>query len=304
MIVGLLSFVFARERNKKISLKEEYIQIEYGENYSPKIEDLIDLSKFYFVDASQIKIESDMKKEENNNYFPIGKYKIILYYKNVKLIQIVEVKDTIAPILNIQEKVEVEKNTDLTKFDFNKVTEVSDLSIIKEFKVDYSKVDVSKAGEYLAKIYVEDISNNKTEKEFKIIVLEPKEKQEIVENKESISKEQSNTISKSVNKKSNANNSNDTKKSNTTKYNNQSKGKQENTNNKDKNNNMSNIKEKLCIEGGAKHILGSGKNEHGYYKTWDLAWKACQEYMKDMKSGNYYVDECDCGLYYFYVRED
>jgi len=70
-------------------------------------------------------------------------------------------------------------------------------------------------------------------------------------------------------------------------------------------NNNTEIKEKYwCYDGGKQHTLGNKSNEHGYYKTWDAAWEACKSYMKDMASGNYYVDECDCGLYYFYVKEN
>ena len=59
-----------------------------------------------------------------------------------------------------------------------------------------------------------------------------------------------------------------------------------------------------CDEGGKKHWQGTGKNEHGYYKTWDAAWTECKNYMKDMKSGNYAVKECPCGLFYFWVEEN
>ena len=58
-----------------------------------------------------------------------------------------------------------------------------------------------------------------------------------------------------------------------------------------------------CYEGGTHHFAGDDEYEHGYYKTWDEAWEACKKYMKDMDSGNYKVDECFCGLYYFYVKE-
>lgn len=59
-----------------------------------------------------------------------------------------------------------------------------------------------------------------------------------------------------------------------------------------------------CDEGGTKHWQGTGANEHGYYKTWDEAWNACQNFMKGMTSGNYAVRQCSCGLYYFWVVEN
>lgn len=59
-----------------------------------------------------------------------------------------------------------------------------------------------------------------------------------------------------------------------------------------------------CYEGGSKHVAGSGAYEHGYYNSYKEAWNALTVYMEDMISGNYYIDECACGKFYFYVRED
>ena len=59
-----------------------------------------------------------------------------------------------------------------------------------------------------------------------------------------------------------------------------------------------------CDEGGSKHWQGSGPNEHGYFNTWDEAWSACQEYMKGSMSGSFMVNQCPCGLYYYWVKKD
>ena len=42
MILGAV-FVFLHERDKKISLIQDNVIIEYGNTYNPKIEELIDL---------------------------------------------------------------------------------------------------------------------------------------------------------------------------------------------------------------------------------------------------------------------
>ena len=52
--IGVL--VFINERDKTISLINEYKQIEYGEIYNPAIEELIDLEKFNFIDVSKMNI--------------------------------------------------------------------------------------------------------------------------------------------------------------------------------------------------------------------------------------------------------
>ncbi len=49
------------------------------------------------------------------------------------------------------------------------------------------------------------------------------------------------------------------------------------------------------------HIYGDGANEHGYYKTWDEAFKAYEDYTKGWDSTQFKVDQCACGLYYFWV---
>lgn len=60
-----------------------------------------------------------------------------------------------------------------------------------------------------------------------------------------------------------------------------------------------------CYEGGKKHLGGDGPYEHGYYNTWQQAWDALTVYMKDMSSGNYYIEQCmGCDKYYYYCRQD
>ena len=59
-----------------------------------------------------------------------------------------------------------------------------------------------------------------------------------------------------------------------------------------------------CFEGGNKHMAGSDAYEHGYYSTWQQAWEALTNYMRDFSSGNYYVDQCACGKYYYYCKPD
>lgn len=56
-----------------------------------------------------------------------------------------------------------------------------------------------------------------------------------------------------------------------------------------------------CVDGGTHHILGDGANEHGYYKTWDKAFSAYEEYTTGWESTQFKVAQCDCGLYYFWA---
>ena len=60
---------------------------------------------------------------------------------------------------------------------------------------------------------------------------------------------------------------------------------------------------RFCVQGGSEHIEGDGEFDHGYYSTWDEAWEACKAYMHTTTTGGHYkVDQCLCGLYYFWVK--
>ena len=57
-----------------------------------------------------------------------------------------------------------------------------------------------------------------------------------------------------------------------------------------------------CDEGGTHHMGGDGANEHGYYNTWNEAYKAFEEYTKDWDSGQHAIKQCQlCGKYYFWA---
>lgn len=153
----------------------------------------------------------------------------------------------------------------------------------------------------------EYICDTMTETDFKFTIpVAIQENEEIP--KEEIPKEENTTNVKTSSKTTKAYNiSKDTKsKQDESSINVETPSKEVQTNSKKETTNSNiEIKEKYwCYEGGKHHTLGSKNNEHGYYETWEAAWEACKNYMKNMTSGNYYVDECDCGLYYFYVKEN
>ena len=183
LVVGFLLEIFIKERDKKICLKEEYKKIEYGESYNPKIEDLIDLERFEFLDKTKLLIESNIIMEENKTYASIGTYNINVLYKDIKLVQVVEVIDTTKPELSIKEIIEVDYATDLSTYDFKQFITTSDLSELKDYIIDLSKVNSNVSGEYETVISIEDVYGNKAEKQFKIKILEKIE--EVVEKEES-----------------------------------------------------------------------------------------------------------------------
>lgn len=59
-----------------------------------------------------------------------------------------------------------------------------------------------------------------------------------------------------------------------------------------------------CVEGGSHHVLGDGANEHGYYSTWDEASIALNDYIKDWLGEQHKINQCTCGLYYFWAIQN
>lgn len=56
-----------------------------------------------------------------------------------------------------------------------------------------------------------------------------------------------------------------------------------------------------CVDGGTHHVAGDGANEHGYYSSWDEAYKAFEDYTKGWTSVQYKISQCSCGLFYFWA---
>ena len=308
--ISILGFyAYTNYRDSQISLINENIEIEYGESYNPIIEELIDLDKYNFIDLDKVSLKNDMVINEEKGYSDVGEYTIHIYYKDIELIQNVIVKDSISPKIEINERFEMPYNTNLENYNFKDYIKVIDLSETKEYNIDFSNVNKEVAGEYTATIKVEDIYNNKSQKEFKIII---QEKQEEIISNEMPSTNESKIISNQNNSSNYNTNTQNTGKTSTANNNNNSKSKtstssQTTTGQTKPNNNQSNTQTTQkniaywCVDGGSHHIAGDGPNEHGYYKTWDSANQAFKEYTKDWDSCNYKVDVCACGLYYFWT---
>ena len=179
MIFGTILILYFYERESRISLMLDDVVVEYGNTYNPKIEELIDLSKYSFINSQEIRIESNIENENDKDYPAVGEYEINVHYKNKTLKQRVEVKDTIAPEISINNNIEIPYGADLATYNFKELINVSDLSELKEYNIDYSNVNSNLSGEYAAKVIIEDIYSNKSEKEFKIIVNEKKEDDEV-----------------------------------------------------------------------------------------------------------------------------
>lgn len=217
VICGIVLVIFLDERDNRILLIKDEIVIEYGNTYNPNIEELIDTSKYDFINLKEVRIENNIENEENKDYPAVGEYEINVYYKRKTLKQKIEVKDTVAPELSIKENIEIPFNTDLSTYDFKELISVSDLSEVKDYDINFSNVDSKSSGEYIAIVTIEDIYSNKTEKEFKIIVQEqPKTENIDNSNKNAVTNiSKPNTNSSTKDNKSISNNNVKTNKNNT-----------------------------------------------------------------------------------------
>lgn len=172
LIFSIIYLIYIEKRDSKVSLEKEYVCVEYGNTYNPNIDELIDFTKYSFINKDNIRVENNIQNENEKDYPAVGKYEINVYYKNKCLKQNIEVIDTIKPELSIKESIEIPFNTDLNSYNFKESVNITDLSQVKDCYFDFSNVNSNASGEYIAKVSVEDIYSNKSEKEFKIIVQE------------------------------------------------------------------------------------------------------------------------------------
>lgn len=296
------SYGYQDYRDSQISLIQDNVVIEYGKSYEPTINELIDMNKFNFIDTNKVTIKSEIKNEDEKDYPAVGSYIVYLYYKDIELIQNVDIKDTTIPELTVSEKIELPYGTDLQNYDFKEYINVNDLSETKEYTIDFSNVNNQIAGEYIAKVEVEDIYSNKIQKEFKIIIQEKLEepiKQEIPSNNV---KNETKTTSNQTKAKSNTNIQ---KTPNTTNNKPEDSNVQMQTSTETNTNNNNQSQQVntpyYCVEGGSHHLAGDGANEYGYYNSWDAAFSAYESYTAGWESTQFKVDQCPCGKYYFWA---
>ena len=326
MILGIGIMRFIDRRDKSISLYEDRIVIEYGNTYHPTINDLINLAEYDFIDLEKVKLETNLENEEDKEYPAVGEYEVNINYKNISLKQTVEVKDTTAPEISIKDNIESPFETDLAMYNFQELMSVSDLSQINDYNIDTNHINVKSSGEYIAKVSVTDCYLNKAEREFKIKVQEKmqeeKEKEIAEDNSNKIQKKevmpktatakqekpQVNSKITETNKpiitqtaENNGANNNKNVESTSTKNHTTENNIPSNTQN-----NASTPSDLTywCAEGGSHHVLGDGANEHGYYSSWAEAESACDQYMQGWLSEQHKIDQCACGLYYFWAIQE
>ncbi|WP_455683197.1 hypothetical protein [Thomasclavelia sp.] len=190
ILVGLTVYLFMDSKRELLIVKDDLIIIEYGQSISTDPKDYLNISELNTSDKDDVlkntKLKSNVKNEievidnadgtkseRDKGYAAVGTYKIVLKYKNeTKRVKVV-VRDTTKPELIVPENVELLLGTDIKNYDFKKLIQASDLADLNDYIIDTSLVDINKIGEYSVKVSIEDINKNKSEKEFKVIIISP-----------------------------------------------------------------------------------------------------------------------------------
>lgn len=170
IILVILVGVLYINKDKTLQLNKETVKIEYGKTYNPNLKDIV--KSYDDFNSKDLKLESTIKNEEGKEYPSVGKYEVKVTYKKQEVTQKVEVKDTTKPELTVPENIEILQGTDLSTFDFKSLLNATDLSELKDYEIDYSKVDANTVGEYEVNVSIQDKYENKTDAKVKATVIE------------------------------------------------------------------------------------------------------------------------------------
>ena len=234
ILILIATFVTVNCNKATIKLKtSDPDVIEYGENYSINLYNLLDFNGLSSNQIESIKnrceVSDNFKNEKGKTYPAIGTYKVYLKYGNQVVCKKVNVKDITPPnlILN-KDSFEILQNTFLDLYDFGQFYESKDKSITMTY-CDTSSINSKIPGYYKMKVVSKDTSGNETIKEVSVKV-----KAQQTNTANNISSK----ISKSSNVSNNDNKNN--KKSNKSEYSQNSNNNSSNNGKNDDENNEQN----------------------------------------------------------------
>lgn len=172
VIAGLVvaggAFAIVKSNSSDLKLKEEAIEVEYGKAVSTNPEDYLDLSKVEDKEAylKDVKVTKDTKLEKGKKYEALGDYEVVIKDKEDEATVKVTVKDTTKPKFNKVDKIETFKGE---KVNYKKFIKAKDLQKVT-LSFDDKEIKLSKTGNYTLKVTATDASDNKAEKEIKVVV--------------------------------------------------------------------------------------------------------------------------------------
>lgn len=185
LVIFLVGFMVIFNSRENISLESEEYVFEYGEKVCSKVECYLkDASSTknineYELDIKDLIIKDDKLVSKESEYLNVGEYKLTVKNKENQKDITIKITDTTSPeFIEFNDSIILEQNSvdiDLTSF-----FSASDLSDVK-IKVE-GEVNLSKVGEYSAKVIATDSYNNFSEKEtiIKVVDLETAKKDGIV----------------------------------------------------------------------------------------------------------------------------
>ncbi len=198
VILIILSWYLYQTSINAWDVKQEEITVEYGENVSLELADLVDMETYTKVTSDNttivdnfeyVNVESESedgeKSDTKESYLEIGKYKIdvshtieyklfsatVYSYEDIKQVSI-NVQDTTAPVFNDDIPAEIEVTKDCEIENLAETFGATDLTDV-EITMDADKVDFATVGEYSTTVYATDTSNNETSVDITVKVTEP-----------------------------------------------------------------------------------------------------------------------------------
>lgn len=203
VIAGLVvaggAFAIVKSNSSDLKLKDKEVEVEYGKAVSTNPEDYLDLEKVKDKEAylKDVTVTKDTKLEKGKKYEALGDYEVVIKDKEDEATVKVTVKDTTKPKFNKVDKIETFKGE---KINYKKFIKAKDLQKVK-LAFDDKEVKLSKTGKYVLKVTATDLSDNKAEKEIKVIV-KAKPKTNSNEKIETVVDKKGNVVSKVVDKDS------------------------------------------------------------------------------------------------------
>lgn len=262
LVVAGGTYAVVKANSSDLKLKEKAVAVEYGNVVSTNAEEYLDLSKVKDKKAylKEVTVTKDTKLEKGKKYEPLGDYEVVIKDKEDEATVKVTVKDTTKPKFNKVDKIETFKGE---KINYKKFIKAKDLQKVK-LDFDDKEVKLSKTGNYTLKVTATDLSDNKVEKEIKVIV-KAKPKTNSNEKIETVVDKKGNVVSKVVQKSSTNKSTSTNKKPSVSKP---SKKPSTSSSNKKPTKPAKPSKPKVCKHSGIKPAYGGFTNSDAQIENW------------------------------------
>lgn len=173
--------------SQSFKLAKDTVTVEYGEAYTPSIDDFVILNDKITKDNTSV--EYEIVNEDGKKYASVGTYDVaikhnvlykfkdkILYCKTIKRDAQVIVQDTTAPTFRAEcpAKLDIIRILDdKNKPDLSKYFVADDISGVCDISIKDSAVDYKRAGNYDIEVIAEDKYNNRTTMKCNLAIVEP-----------------------------------------------------------------------------------------------------------------------------------